>query len=294
MRIFFLLLALLFSSNSYANEFLTVDPPELNDPELKGMQWNRWVAGKFTILSVDDAVGEKLASSTNAIKSNILAKWNFADFEFAHECRVFCVPNKSMLKKLFGRTENTFENRLGTEDNLVAIWLILPDVSSTTSSEIYPFFAKAIFSEYESIAQVSLGHWFVNGASELCGSPVGVRERLSSLPLAVQGGEIFFSKSLLEMNQEKYAQLPKATKTLYEAESVALCLMLRQEFGYVKLNSFLKNSMGQNYDSVFPRVYGFKDCKDFDSKFSIYLKDLSKCYKEDRIPDIYLTIGEKQ
>lgn len=292
MRILILLLAVFFASNAQANEFLSIDPPELNDPELKGMHWNRWVSGKFTVLSIDDNAGKNLALASNSIKSEILSKWNFADFEFKHECRIFCVPNKSILKKLFGRTENTFENWLNTEEKVLAIWLVLPENSDYRES--YPCFAKAIFSEYESIGNVSLGHWFVNGASSLCDNPVDIKERLSLLPLKIQDGEIFFSKTIFEMNSEKYSQLPKETKLLYDAEAMALCLMLRQEFGYVKLNSFLKNSIEDNYDSIFPKVYGFKDCKDFDSKFSVYLKDLSRCYKEDRIPDTYLTIGEKQ
>lgn len=291
MRIFILLFALLFASNSYANEFLSVEPPELNDPELKGMQWNRWVAGKFTILSVDDAVGEKLASASNAIKSDILAKWNFADFEFTHECRIFVVPSKSILKKLFGITENTFENRINTEENVLAIWLVVNE--SSPYSLYCPYYAKAAFSEYESISKVNLGYWFKNGASILSGSPVEIKEHLKALPLKLQDGEIFFSKSLLAMSTESYSQLSKEVKALYDAESVALCLMLRKEFGYVKLNSFLKTSFEQNFDSAFPKVYGFKNCKDFDSTFSIYLKDLSNCYKEDRIPDTYLTIGGK-
>jgi len=293
MRIFILLLAFFCTSNLQANELLDVNPPELNDPELKGMQWNRWVSGKFTVNSVDDETGRKLASNSEAIKSAILAKWNFANFEFKHECRVFVVPNKSMLKKLFGISEDTFENRLNTEDKVLAIWLVLPNGVSVDSPIIYPLYAKAIFSEYESISNVNLGYWFKNGASILSGSPIEIKERLNALPLKLQDGEIFFSKSLLAMSTESYSQFSKEVKALYDAESVALCLMLRKEFGYVKLNSFLKTSFEQNFDSAFPKVYGFKDCKDFDDKFSVYLKDLSKCYKEDRIPDSYLTVEGK-
>ena len=292
MKTFILFFVLLFASNSYANEFLSVEPPELNDPELKGMQWNRYVSGRFTILSVDDETGRNLAEVVNPIKSEILSKWNFADFELQHEIRIFCVPNQSILKKLFGTSEEKFENRLDTEDKVLAIWITLPSGFSAKSPTIYAHISQAVFSEYEALSGIKLGYWFIEGARTLNGHPAAVKETLQPLASGVQSGEIFFSKSVLEMDKDTYLELSKENKALYDAEATALCLMLRKEFGQVKLNSFFKNA-NHDYDAVFPKVYGFKNCKDFDSKFTVYLKDLSKCNTEGRIPSDYLTIEGK-
>ena len=100
------IVSLLFLQNIFVQEKVPspvfVSPPiEVVDPEIKSLEWNRYVTKNFTILSIDNQKGKQLAETIDSLKSLSLTKWGFPDVKFTKECRVFCVPNYNLLKKLF-------------------------------------------------------------------------------------------------------------------------------------------------------------------------------------------------
>ena len=83
--------AQVFTPSSY-------QPPANED--LKNLVWNKWNTNNFTILSIDQAQGEYLFNNLEAIKTWSLTRWGMSDLKYSAECRVFCVPNKNLMKKL--------------------------------------------------------------------------------------------------------------------------------------------------------------------------------------------------
>src|SRR5580698_5192926 len=102
-RFLFVLLLSFVGANATAQTevILPTGSASITDPDLKGLQWNRYVAGNFTIMSINDAQGKWLAENIEKIKAWCITRWGFPDFKFSKECRVMCVPSHQLMKKLF-------------------------------------------------------------------------------------------------------------------------------------------------------------------------------------------------
>ena len=69
-----------------------------------------------------------------------------------------------------------------------------------------------------------------------------------------------------------------------------LCLMLRKEFGEVKLQGFLRLQSKNKPETVLGMIYGFKSYSQFDRQYVRYMKDLCADLADDHTPDSYLEI----
>lgn len=247
------------------------------DADLKNLEWNRYTTDNFTILSIDNSQGKWLSDNIDTIKSWCLARWGFPDSKFTKECRVFCVPNRTLLKKLFGLDQPKIEIR----KDLTAIWMVLDD----KPAKVIPNLVTPIaLSEFESKNNAKIGWWFKRGASILSSPVAEIRQSLAA-------PSVLSSEKLFTMTEEDYNKESAENKKAFDQGSAYLCLMLRKEFGEAKMQGFLRMSSRNSPQGVLKVIYGFSGYSHFDKQFGRFVKDLSGDLLNNT-PDSYLEIKQ--
>lgn len=253
------------------------------DPEIKNLEWNRYTAGNFTILSIDDAQGRWLKDNIEQIKNWSMSRWGFPDVRFSKECRIFCAPSKSVMKKLFGIEQSKMEIRKKDgRYEMTALWLLLDDKPSRT---VPPSLTMACLSDFESTHNVNIGWWFKRGASQLNGSLSDIRGQMAAL-----SSPVFTSGKMFSMTEEEYLKESPENRAIYDRQAAALCLLLRQEFGEAKLQGFLRISSRNGAEDVLRMIYGFQGFEHFDRSYSRFMRDINREVLGNKTPDSYLEI----
>ena len=254
------------------------------DPEFKNLEWNRYTAENFAILSIDNAQGKWLADNMDHIRSWCLTRWGFPESKFTKECRIFCVPNKVLLKKLFGLDQPKIEVR----KDLTVMWLVLDDKPART---IPPYLTQICFAEFEVKHNVNLGWWFKRGASQLNGMVPDIRQNIAGLDEMLKKDQpLFVSEKMFTMTEEEYNKETVENRKIFDRQAIALCIMLRKEFGEAKLQGFLRISSRNKSQDVLRVVYGFSGYGHFDRQYIRFMKDLTTDVLNNRTPDAYLEI----
>jgi hypothetical protein len=286
-KLFFVLLFSLIPLNVYSEDFILPVVTEVSseDEEIKDLVWNRFVKENFVILSIDEQQGSWLHKNIDSINDWCTTRWGFPKVQFSKECRIFCVPNKSLLSKLFNLNESRVEIRKKDgEINISVLWLVLEE---PTPSSVAQYLTRASFAEYEEQEEVKLPFWFLRSA-EILNSPLNnVRTNLKNTISELN------VKSVFETKIEDYETLAKDKKDLFDQQALFLNLMLRKELGELKLHSLLRLEEKNDLENVLKFVYGYKNLKEFESKFSLFYKDLSKAVSLEKVPDSYLLINSK-
>lgn len=260
------------------------------DPELKNLQWNRYTTPNFTILSIDDSQGKWLAANLEKIKTWCVTRWGFPDFKFSKECRVMCVPNKNLMKKLFNLTESRCEVRRNKDGgvDMTVMWLILDDKPAKT---VPIQLSQVAFAEFENTHNVKFGWYARRGMSILNGTPQDIRQHLAVLGNTVnRDSPVFVSEKMFTMTEEDYAKAKQEDQMVFDSQAVALCLMLRKEFGEAKMQGFMRLSSRNNPQSVLQAIYGFRSYQHFDASYARYMRDLTNDIARGKTPDLYLEI----
>jgi hypothetical protein len=287
MELFMRKIIAIFALLVFAPSFYAQEPvAEANDDsELKNLEWNRYVTKNFTIVSINNEQGARLSESIESLKSEALKNWGLRDVKFAKECRVFCVPNSSLLKKLFNLTSPKVQLR----KDLNVIWLVLDEDFHRSVS---PYITQVAFAEYENDNGCVLPMWFKRGAFRINGSPEDTREALRLFNATARKEQITFSaEQMFLFTEDEYNKQNSDNRTVFDSESLCLCLMLRKEFGEAKLQGFLKLQNRNKPESVLKAVYGFSSFVSFDKKFVSYMKDLTADIVDKVTPDSYLTVS---
>lgn len=285
MRMFFLLISFFFLEPIFAQTAVSEDPIKSSsspkeDPELKGLQWNRYVKESYVVLSIDDKQGLWLINNLQSISNWCTSRWGLNNFVTAQECRIFCVPNNELLKKLFNLEESKAEVRKETDGStkINVIWISLDSLSKESVS---PYITHIVFSESKDFP-----FWFIRGA-EIINSPLSsIRSELEQKDFT----NSFSFEKLLSLTNEGYVGLSQVDKKAFDHKTLALCLMLRKELGQVKLLSFLGavRSDPSDLEACLRQIYGYKDFADFEAKYNMYCKDLLKDL--DKVPDSYFAV----
>lgn len=288
----FILLTILLSvpSQIVAQEIISpVGAAAPTDPALKDLAWNRYTTKSFVIMSIDDAQGKWMSGNMELVKSWCLERWGFPDFQFTKECRVFCVPNKALLKKLFNLDDSKAEIRqTNGKIEISAMWLVLDDKPSRV---IPPQLTKICFAEFEQKHNVTIPFFAKNGMALLNGTIPDIRGHIVSLGTTVQKDQpIFISEKMFAMTENEYVKQTPENKKIFDQQSVALCLLLRKEFGEAKLQGFLRMSVRNSPKDVLQVVYGFNSYAQFDQSYLRFMRDLSREVNQQRTPDSYLEI----
>jgi len=260
----------------------------LEDPELKNLEWNRYVTKNFTILSIDNERGKLLAENIEAMKASALVRWGFPDVTFTKECRVFCVPSYSLLKKFF----NINSGRVQSRKDLNVIWFVLDD---KPSKAILPLITQIALNEYEIAQKTILPFWFKRGAFILNGPVADIRQELTNFnDIARKEQFTHTAEQMLVSTEEEYNKQSAENKKIYDEQAVCLCLLLRKEFGEVKLQGFLRILSRNKPDIAIAVVYFFKDLASLDKSYVRFMKDLSADIVRNETPDSYLIITPVQ
>lgn len=259
MRKLLLIFILFFTTNIFAQEVID-------------LQWNRYVVGNFTIMSIDNNQGKWLSQNISRIKSWAITRWGFNDVPFTKECRIFCVPNQELLKKLF----NLSESKCEVKDGVIAMWLVL-DKESNISRQL----TTAYFYEYDK----NIPYFAQKGISIL--NSADSRNQLVFLADVIKRDKnVFVSERMFNMTEQEYKKLKFENQKVFDVQSVALCLMLRKEFGEVKFQRFVHMSS----EDGLRNVYGFRNFKQFDKSYIAFMTDLSNDIISSRMPESYLFI----
>lgn len=254
------------------------------DAELKDLAWNRYTTKNFTILSIDDEKGKWLSENIEAIKTTSLSRWGFPDVKFTKECRIFAVPNYSLLQKLFNLTASKVQFR----KELNVMWIVADGKPDKTVS---PYVTQVALSEYEIAQNTTLPLWFKRGASALNGSVVDVRESLKLFyDVARKEQFVFTTEQMFQFKEEDYNKQNIDNKKQFDQQAVCLCLLLRKEFGEAKLQGFLRLQSKNKPELVLDVVYGFKGFLQFEKSYVQFMKDLCSDIDDNDCPNEYLEI----
>lgn len=256
------------------------------DPELANLVWNKWDTENFTILSLDAEQGKYLYENIEQMKKWVLSRWGFPDIKFASECRVLCVPNRNLMKKLFRLDRSHGEVRRDESGKIVmsVLWLVLDG----KPAEVIPSALTMVaVSELENYG-AKMGYWAIRGMSILNGTLPQIRQELAALNATVRSDQkMFFSDKLFSMTEQEWRDESLENRQLFDREAAALCLLLRKEFGQHNLHNFLKSGGGEQN---FVQVYGFRGYQEFDATLRRYMAMLSQDVMQNRTPDDYLQI----
>lgn len=258
-----------------------------SDPELKNLVWNKWDTENFTILSLDAGQGKYLHDNIEQMKAWVLARWGLPDVKFSAECRVLCVPNQQLMKKLFRLDQSHGEVRRNKDGKieLSVLWLVL---DKKPAEVIPPSLTLVCLAELES-RNLNVGYWAVRGMSVLNGTIPQIRSQLAPLNGVITSDDkMYFSQKLFTMTEEDWKKETVEKRHLFDQEAAALCLLLRKEFGQDNLLKYLSTGGGEQN---FANVYGFQSFQVFDSTLKSYMTNLAQDVAQNRTPNSYLQIS---
>lgn len=268
---------------------------------IKGKVWNRWTSENFTVLSLNDTQAQYLHRHLELVKVWVFSRWGLYDVPFTAECRLICVDDPELFKKMFKIDETRVEirrekNPTGPHTNSVhkidksVIFILINDNPSHTIPVPLTEVCLAEFAlRYE---QSEFSWWAVRGMSLLNGSLDQIRLSLKEFaPVVEQSQRVYFSDGLFEMNKQTYMALDDDKKRIYDNCAMVFCLMLRQEFGQKSFHLFLKGSVDGSDNEVVD-ILGFDGNDDFDRTFRRYMIDLIRDIKTNKTPDSYLQIQQ--
>lgn len=246
--------------------------------ELKNKQWNRWTTRNFTIISINDGQAQYLNSNLNKIKDWLITRWGFANFDFTLECKVICVDDPTLFKKMFGLDQSKVELR----DKSVIIYLLLDDKPAKT---IPLPLTEACLIEFEK-TNYQLPWWFHRSMAILNGSIADIRKEIVDFqPILAKDTPMFFSSELADMTEEKYNKLNSDQKSVFNKNALIFTLMIRKELGQKKLHKFLESKKIGDL--------GFVSTDQLDATFKAYMIDLTNDIvgsNKKMTPDSYLQI----
>jgi plasmid replication initiation protein len=257
---------------------------EAVDPQIKSLEWNRYTSKNFTILSIDNQKGKDLSETIESLKTSVLTRWGFPDVKFNKECRGVVVPDYDLLKNLF----NLNVGKVQLRKELNVIWCVGDD---KPNKSILPYLTQVCMYEYEVVESTTLPVWFKRGCIILNGSVVDVRQSLKSFNDIARKEQFTNSADqIFTTSEDDYNKQTNENKKIFDQQAACLCLMLRKEFGAVKLQGFLRLQSKNNPETVLGMIYGFKSYSQFDRQYVRYMKDLCADLADDHTPDSYLEI----
>jgi len=256
-------------------------------PELKNVGWDIFETKNFYIISADYGQGAYLASNIEAMKTWIFNRWGIPDIDFKIPCKISCVPTQDLMEKICGLKGSFGEVRKDDSGKITEslLWVVL-DVKPAES--IPPALTLICLKEFEQQANVKFGFWAHRGMAQMNATGPQIRERLASLnPYLSKDQKIYFSNYLLTITEKEWATQSDEHRHLFDAEALALCLLLRKEYGQKNFVEFLKSD---ERESDVQSIFGYQNFNEFDATFKRYMFDLSKDVIDHRTPNSYLQI----
>jgi hypothetical protein len=255
--------------------------------ELEGLRWNRWTSKNFVVCSLNDPQAEYLYKHLELVKGWIFNRWGLYDIDLSAQCKLICVDDPTLFKKLFNLDKTKVEIRRDSNGRITetVVFLLIDGPPSLT---VPVPLTEVCLSEFAQKFNCEFKPWSMSGMAHINGTIEQIKNKLE------YSGKILEAKNLIELNQQDYSKLPEAEKEAFDSTAVFFCLFLRKEFGQDKFLTFLqKNSQGESEDAV-KKVLNFNDYNHLNDAFTRYVKDLGAQIKSNKVPDFYLQINEKK
>lgn len=269
MKLFYFLLFFIFAFSVHAQgpnlpfpEQAKVEnkSPEIPD-DLKGLVWNKWDTKNFVIISIDKNQGLYLKNNLEKIKTNLITRWGLDDFDFSSDCKIVCVSNDKLLKRIFKLDIPKFEVRKNKDNKieLSAIWFSLEDYKSDI-----PLLE---------IMSVCMAEYQLN----------------NKIPNFCNQGMCFLSqdpnsiKHEILKNKDSLSNFDFSKMT--DVQSAVVCLLMRKEYGQ---DNFIKYLNYQNFS-----CYGFESEEKFRSTLDRYCVHLLEDLENNITPKHYIEINRR-
>lgn len=260
--------------------------------EIEGLSWNRWTSKNFTVCSINDKQAQYLHKHLELVKTWAFARWGLSDVDFSHECKLICVDDPILYKKMFNLTNTKIEVRRNTNGSIneIVIFMLL----NAKPSEIIPEpITEVCLIEFAQKYETKFSMLYLRGMRVLNCTIPQIKDRILEVQSLLKANQpLFFSKSLFDMDLTTYQNLPSEKQKLFDNCSSIFCLMVRKEFGqdiYLKL---MKSSCEGNSEKAINEFLGFKSYSELDKTFKRYMLDLTKDIEGSKTPDKYLQITE--
>lgn len=269
-------------------EELRVTP---TDPDIKGKVWNRWTSKNFVVCALNDGQAQFLHKHLELVKTWTYERWGLNDTDFAAECRVICVDDGRLFRKMFQIDSSRVETRMeGGRIKLSVIFLL----ANESPSKVLPApLTEVCLKEFEQKYQLVFPVWARRGMALLNCSLESITTNFLALKTSLDSdSQMFFAKGLLTCTPETYAGYDPNMKLLFDRSSAAFCLLVRKEFGQDALLRLLVS--GQLGAAAVKEVLGFNDEAQFDRTFKRYMVDLTNDLSTGKTPMSYLQIKEKR
>lgn len=268
MRFSFVLFVALVSALASAQSPSPVPSAQRKAPSgLEGLVWHKWDTDHFSVLSVDKSEGGAIRSIVEKERLCAIQRWGLPNSDEFY-CKLVCVSDPDMLKKMFSIDEPRCEvrRRADLSAESVAIWI------DKTRMNLLP----SLLLE----AELSFGKFplYINrGLPALEKSANAVRSTISSSTSAT-------CSSIT--NEKKALEIFKSSPPAFDADSAILCLMARREFGAVRFGKALRFAEGDLAAGL-----GFGSQKDLEDAFARYRGNLLQDIKDGKTPDDYLSFS---
>lgn len=262
-----------------------------SDPSIDGKNWNKWTSKNFNVLCLDNQQAQYLHQHLELVKTWAFARWGLYDVDFGSECRLICVDDPVLFKKMFHLDHSKVEIRRDDKGKieLSVIFLLLNDAPS----QVVPTpVSEVCLAEFEQKYNAKFAWWAVRGVSLLNGSMEQIKGGIKSMKSDLDANrEMFFSKALMQTDKVAWEALTPEKRVMFDRSAMTLMLLLRKEFGENKVH-WMINKTANNTDpeKVLITELGFKNYDDFDRTFKRYMQDLSNDVAADKTPESYLQI----
>jgi hypothetical protein len=254
-------------------------------PSIENLKWHRRTVGKFEILSLNDEQGKFLQKNLPQIKKWALTRWGFQNIPMTANCRIMCVPNDELMKKLFRIRRSKSEPFRDHEGKTIHVAFLQLD-DRPVNSVAGPL-TTVFLSEIEKKHNHKLGFWAHRGMNKLNATVPKIRSDFLEFK---KSKKRFSAKELLKMKEKDWRGLVEKDRDLYDNQCMAMMLLLRKEFGQRNLHSFLGTNI-KNPKAIW-EVYGFSGYREFDESYKRYITDVTNDISKNRTPDDYLIIKE--
>lgn len=277
MKYLLFLIMFFFSGEVFAED---LPMPGGGTVQYNGKDLYKWDTVNFIILGLNDLQGYQISQQIEKIRECAISRWGLPTDSFVTRPKIVCVPNKSILKKVF-HLDNSFAESRPKED---VCWV---SCDEDLNHAISVFTTEFCIGNFERVHRVKICYWARRGMSVLNGDSQRIKAFVSPLSSHIaNNNKLFFSEPIFTLDKKTLIKASAENITLFDREATLLCLMLRKEFGRVR---FLWLIMDGSIDNV-RRVTGFNSYAEFDKAFKRYLYYASTDITQGRMPDSYLNV----
>ena len=198
------------------------------------LAWYRWTTGQFEILSVNDTQAQYLYANVENIKKWTYTRWNLKNYKMALPCRLVCVDEPRLFKRLFNLDRSRVEMRYdddGKPSSIVA-YLLLDPSAGTPSQSLPAIMTRVCLLNIDARFGVQTPPFVSFGMSGLNQTVSQIREfRARGAQQIKEKKNQFSVDEILGSTQEEYSEFSSEERLEFQLNSVLFADFVVSEFG---------------------------------------------------------------